>query len=165
MPNQRTEQLYDRHADALFGFLLNLTQHEADTRDLLQSLFVKIAQNPDLLAGARDERAYLLQVAHRMSIDLIRRRTAGDRMLEKVAAETESQDPPGLLAPDRNLCADERESLEAALNTLPDTQRVTVQLRIWEEMTFEEIAETLGICSRTAKRDWDKARAWLTLMG
>src|ERR1035441_8848257 len=36
------ERLYDEHAQAVFAFLLNLTRHEADTRDLLQELFVKL---------------------------------------------------------------------------------------------------------------------------
>ncbi|MEZ5326553.1 MAG: sigma-70 family RNA polymerase sigma factor [Verrucomicrobiales bacterium] len=150
MVQQRTEQLYDRHADALFGFLLNLTQHEADTRDLLQSLFVKLAQNPDMLAGARDERAYLLQVAHRMFIDLVRRRQAGDRLLEKVAAESAIQDAPALFVIDSNLCAEERQRLEAALSALPHDQRAAVQLRIWEQRTFEEIAAITGVSKATA---------------
>jgi RNA polymerase sigma-70 factor (ECF subfamily) len=36
-------RLYDDHAQALFAFLLNFTRSEADTRDLLQELFVKLA--------------------------------------------------------------------------------------------------------------------------
>ena len=38
------EWLYDEHAQALFAFLLNFTRHEADTRDLLQELFIKLAE-------------------------------------------------------------------------------------------------------------------------
>jgi DNA-directed RNA polymerase specialized sigma24 family protein len=40
------EQLCDQHAQALFGFLLNLTRCDSDTRDLLQDLFCKVAANP-----------------------------------------------------------------------------------------------------------------------
>ncbi len=36
-----------------------------------------------------------------------------------------------------------------------------VKLRIYTGMTFEEVADVLGISPRTAKRDWDYARAWL----
>ncbi|MDB6032721.1 MAG: polymerase, sigma-24 subunit, subfamily, partial [Verrucomicrobiales bacterium] len=41
------EALYDEHAPALFGFLLNLTRNEADTRDLMQELFCKLASRPE----------------------------------------------------------------------------------------------------------------------
>ena len=68
------ERLYDEHAEALYAFLLNLTRDEADTRDLLQDIFVKLARAPDLLASARDERAFLIRLAHNAAIDLIRRR-------------------------------------------------------------------------------------------
>ena len=46
-------RLYDEHAQALYAFLLNLTRDEADTRDLLQDVFVKLARNPELLTGVR----------------------------------------------------------------------------------------------------------------
>ena len=36
-----------------------------------------------------------------------------------------------------------------------------VEMRFFAGMSFEEIAETLGISLRTAKRDWALARAWL----
>ena len=62
------ERLYDEHAQAVFAFLLNLTRHEADTRDLLQELFVKLAKQPELLEGVRDERAFLLRMADRKSV-------------------------------------------------------------------------------------------------
>ena len=38
------ERLYDDHAQALFAFLLSFTRNEADTRDLLQELFIKLAR-------------------------------------------------------------------------------------------------------------------------
>ena len=45
------ERLYDGHAQALFEFLLNFTRNEADTRDLLQELFVKLAGGPSCLTA------------------------------------------------------------------------------------------------------------------
>src|SRR5580658_7380379 len=81
------ERLYDEHAQALFAFVLNLLRHEADTRDVLQELFIKAAQNPRLLEGVKDHRGFLLRLAHNQAIDLVRRRAARDRNSEQVAAE------------------------------------------------------------------------------
>ena len=36
-----------------------------------------------------------------------------------------------------------------------------VELRFFRGLTVEETAEVLGISSRTVKRDWSVARAWL----
>jgi RNA polymerase sigma-70 factor, ECF subfamily len=68
------EHLYDKHSQALFAFLLNFTRSEADTRDLLQEIFIKLARQPDLLRNARDERGFLIRLAHNSAIDLMRRR-------------------------------------------------------------------------------------------
>ena len=88
------ERLYDGHAQPLFAFLLNLTRDEADTRDLLQDIFVKLAREPELLAGVRDERAFLIRLAHNAAIDLMRRRGTRDRTRENFAAETISPFAP-----------------------------------------------------------------------
>src|SRR3989442_3520654 len=81
------ERLYDDHAQALFAFLLNFTRNDADTHDLLQELFVKLAQSPRLLEGVREPRAFLLRLAHNLSIDLIRRRGTRQKNYEQFADE------------------------------------------------------------------------------
>ena len=69
------ERLYDEHAQALFAFLLNFTRDHEDTRDVLQEIFVKLARQPELLRAARDERGFLIRLAHNTAIDLMRRRS------------------------------------------------------------------------------------------
>ena len=140
------ERLYDEHAQALFAFLLNFTRHEADTRDLLQELFVKLAKRPELLDGVRDERAFLLRLAHNLAIDLIRRRGTQDKHHEQLAAETLPVFAPAA-GPDESAF---REALGAALGEIPAEQRAVVHLKLWEGLTFEQIAELLGIPLNTA---------------
>jgi RNA polymerase sigma-70 factor, ECF subfamily len=140
------ERLYDEHAQPLFAFLLNLTRDEADTRDLLQELFVKLARGPRLLAGVRDERAFLVRLAHNAAIDLMRRRGTRDRTRETFAAERISPFAPSD-DPDEKLFRDE---LSAALGELPEEQRAVVHLKLWSELTFEAIADALAISPNTA---------------
>ncbi len=140
------ERLYDDHAQALLAFLLNFTRHEADTRDLLQEVFVKLANRPDLLHGVRDERAFLLRLAHNQAIDLIRRRGTREKHYEQLAGETIAVFAP-VAEPDELAF---REALSAALGELPPDQRVAVHLKLWEGLTFEQIAELLGIPLNTA---------------
>jgi len=140
------EQLYDEHADALFSFLLNLTRHEADTRDALQEIFRRLALRPELLEGVRDARGFLLRMAHNQAIDAIRHRAARDRKHESQALAS-----VGLFAstpdPDTQTF---RTALESALSELPPEQRAVVHLKLWEGLTFERIAEILAIPLNTA---------------
>src|SRR6266404_230717 len=81
------ERLYDEHAQALFAFLLNLMRHEADTRDVLQDIFVKLARQPELIKNVRDERAFLLRLAHNRAVDLMRSRSSRKRNDEAFATQ------------------------------------------------------------------------------
>jgi RNA polymerase sigma-70 factor (ECF subfamily) len=140
------EQLYDEHAQALFAFLLNLTRHEADTRDLLQELFVKLAKRPELLEEVHDERAFLLRLAHNLAIDLMRRRGTREKNYEQLAGE-----PAPIFAPATEPDAKAfREALAAALGDIPPDQRAVVHLKLWEGLTFEQIAELLDLPLNTA---------------
>jgi RNA polymerase sigma-70 factor (ECF subfamily) len=140
------ERLYDEHAQPLFAFLLNFTRDEADTRDLLQEIFVKLAREPKLLDGVREERAFLIRLAHNAAIDLIRRRGTRERTKENFAAETISIFAP-TSDPDEKVF---REELAVALGELPEEQRAVVHLKLWDGLTFEEIADALEISPNTA---------------
>src|SRR5580692_9715320 len=88
------ERLYDEHAQPLYAFLLNLTRDEADTRDLLQEVFVKLARDGRLLGGVREVRGFLIRLGHNAAIDLMRRRGTRARTRENFAAEMVSAFAP-----------------------------------------------------------------------
>jgi len=139
-------QLYDDHAPALFAFLLNFTRREADARDVLQEVFLKLTAQPGRLVGVLEMRAFLLRLAHRQAIDAHRRRRTHDAAIERAAAESVILFAPGA-DPDE---ASFRAALTEALAELPAEQRAVVHLKLWEQMTFAEIAEALDIPANTA---------------
>ncbi len=140
------ETVYDEHAQALFAFLLNLTRNEADTRDLLQEVFVKVAQRPALLDNVLEPRAFLLRLAHNLAVDLMRRRATREKNYENLGQETQelfasAADPDTVAF---------RSALAAALGQLPPDQRAVVHLKLWEGLTFERISDLLQIPLNTA---------------
>jgi RNA polymerase sigma-70 factor, ECF subfamily len=140
------ERLYDAHAQALYAFLLNFTRDEDVTRDLLQDMFVRLARQPQLLQGVRHERSFLIRLAHNAAIDLIRRRGTREVYHEKFGREPHPPFAPSA-DPDEHSF---RERLSEALGDLPPEQRAVVHLKLWEELTFGQIAEALGISPNTA---------------
>lgn len=158
------ERLYDDHAPSLFAFLLNLTRSEADTRDVLQELFWRLAARPDLPAGLRDERAFLLRMAHNLWVDDVRRVASRERTRAELAQQPESLFMPDE-DPDRQTL---RRALSAALEQLPPEQRAVVHLKLWEDLTFDTISQTLDIPLNTAASRYryaiDKLRARLRLL-
>ena len=140
------ERLYDEHAQSLFAFLLSTTRNLPDTRDILQDVFSKLAGDPDILHRVRNERAFLIRMAHNALIDLYRRNEARQRNHEKL-----EQEKVDLFAvtdtPDAETF---RSQLNLALAELPPDQRAVVHLKLWEGMTFDAIANSLQISPNTA---------------
>lgn len=138
------ERLYDAHAPALYAFALDLTRHEADAADVLQEIFCRLAARPALLRGVHHERAFLLRMVYTRVVDAARRRTVRQNF-----ADREKAAPPFAEAADPDEAAF-RESLAAALAELPDDQRAVVHLKLWQSLTFAQIADALAIPPNTA---------------
>jgi len=139
-------RLYDEHAQALFAFLLDFTGSDADTRDVLQEVFIRLAREGARWPDVRNERGFLIRMAHNLAVDLIRRRDARTRNHDLFGNER---------MPSMEAAADPDEStfqiaLETALAELPGDQRAVVHLKAWGGLTFEEIATALDISPNTA---------------
>jgi RNA polymerase sigma-70 factor (ECF subfamily) len=158
------QRLYDAHAQALFAFLLTFTRHEPDARDVLQEIFHKLANQPHLLDKVSEPRAFLIRLAHNRAIDLMRRHATRQKNYDQLATTSDSlfhsSDDPDEAA--------FRRATEAALTELPSEQRAVVYLKLWEDMTFEAIANTLDIPPNTAASRYrygiDKLRERLRLL-
>lgn len=73
-------------------------------------------------------------------------------------------DVPHLAMAESDVDAERLLALDAALTelaALDERQARLVEMRFFTGLTFEEAALVLEISSRTAKRDWNMARAWL----
>jgi RNA polymerase sigma-70 factor, ECF subfamily len=163
-PESELQQVYDEHAQALFAFLLDFIRNEEDTRDVLQEIFVKLARQPELLDRARDLRGFLIRLSHNAAIDLMRRRGTRNTYHERFGAE---QIPLFAAASDPDEQAF-RTALAQAMGELPSEQRAVIHLKLWQQLTFEQIAETLEIPPNTAASRYryglDKLRERLRLI-
>ena len=143
------EALYRDHVPALFRFLIRLTGSEAETKDILQEVFVRLAKSGGPDGDIASPRSWVFRLAHRVAIDRHRREETRDRYENLAGRELASAVP----APAGALEADAawlQATLRAALDSLPPEQKAVVLLKIWEELTFAEIAGVLDIPANTA---------------
>lgn len=137
------ERIHDEHAVAMFRHGLVLLRDEGMVRDILQEVFLKLAGGRGTVCDDGKERAYLLRMVRHAAIDRMRR--------EKVRREhaTEASDDLFERSPDPDREAF-RLRIEGALANLPSEQREVVVLKLWEELTFGEIARICDIPPNTA---------------
>ena len=150
--------LYDAHADALYGYVLNLTRSPAESEDILHDLFLKVARDERRFRALAQPKSYLFAMAHRAVIDTVRRADTRRRRHET------SDEPSALFQPDPDH-AFFRAEVADALAELPIEQRAVVHLKLGEDWTFEQIAAALDIPANTAASRYryaiDKLRARL----
>ena len=143
------ERTYETFGPKLYHYLLGVLRSSADAEDALQTVFVKLAQR-DKGDDIEDLTSYLFAAARHEAIRLRdKRRSAKQREEASQAGVEEPAPPPELLAAteDREI---ERKRLEAAIAHLPEEQREVVLLKVWEGLTFREIASVLGVPQDTA---------------
>jgi RNA polymerase sigma-70 factor (ECF subfamily) len=115
----------------------------ARAAELVQEVFRRAWQARDRYQENGAGRAYLLRIADRLVCDLGRKSgrevtldECGWRELEPIGSGAE---PSAMMQ-----CCEAREALHAALDTLSPVQRRVLLLRYYGDLTFAEIAETLG---------------------
>lgn len=130
-------EVYDLVATRLYGLALWRTGDPADAEEIVQEVFVRLAERRRGLGAVRDPIGWLLAVAHRAAVDRVRRRRV---------RSTEPLEVCDLLAapgsePERALDA-ARASRELAM--LPPAQREVLYLHHFAGMTFAAIAAMVG---------------------
>ncbi len=144
---EKLRTLWDGHSRVLYAYLLRLTKSEADAADFLQDVFCRLGRQPELVERLSAEpRGYLLRLAHNVVVDHARRAQTKERIFEKITAARVGEFAV-VEDPDEALL---RRELLAALEDLPDEQRVVVHARLWKMRTLDEIARELGVSINTA---------------
>lgn len=134
-------ELYARHAAELSAFLTGVLRNADWASEALQSTFVKAAEVGHT-AQRETIKGWLFRVAYNEAMLLRRRQEVDHRATRKVAWQRN----PESAAVDAGLLQQEIvERVRRGLETLPVEQRTVVRLRIYDNKTFNEIAEELGI--------------------
>ena len=74
------ELIWDRYADALFGYLVSLLRSRHDAEDVQQTVFVQIARSHQLVAKAGCLKSYLFSMARNAAANFTRQRKRNERL-------------------------------------------------------------------------------------
>lgn len=158
------EDLYGRHRQRLYRFLLRQLRDGALADELFQDIWQKVIAARQ---GWRPEAMFstwLYRIAHNRLADHWRAQQYRPPAPEDADARTERVPDPD--TPERQLSDfEQRRQLQLALDELPLEQREVVLLRLEQELTLEEIGEITGVGRETVKSRlryaMDKLRARL----
>ena len=123
---------------SLFGAAYRMTGNAHDAEDLVQETFLRAYRALDRFQSGSNARAWLHTILQRVRTDAFRRKRRRPETVELLG------EGPAI-APAQDALASGREDLERALLGLPETFRTAVVLRDVQELSYAEIAATLGV--------------------
>ena len=151
------ETLLLRHKDKIYNFIYMKIKDPARSQDIFQDTFVKIVNT--LRKGAYNEEGKFLQwamrIAHNLVIDYFRKANKV-RMISETSYKTDDFNIFSILkVEDENVQESwSRTELENQMvdliDHLPDSQKNILNMRIFQEMSFKDIAEKENISINTA---------------
>jgi len=138
-----------RYARAMVG-------ERAAADDLVQDTLEKAWSRISQWRAGSDLRAWLFSIMHNLRVDQLRRPA-----LSTSSMEEDYVDPPTRATQTDRL---EVQNLESALARLPEEQREVLLLVALEELSYQEVASTLGIPTGTVMSRLSRGRERLRLI-
>jgi len=123
--------------DRFYRMAFYMLESEADAKDAVQELYLKLWNLRDHLEMVQNPSAYGTLLIKNLCIDRIRRARPTEEPDEAIALEA---------PPDEALENRERlKEVKKFIDGLPPTQRKMLQLRFFQGLSYEEIAQKTGL--------------------
>jgi len=150
------EKLVKRYESKIYNHGLRLTGNSSDAMDLMQEVFLGVYRNLHRFRGDAKFSSWIFRIAHNKAVDMNRRK----RLMTsspKFSAEDEGDEFekfPGKtdLEPENRLGNIEQNArVLKMLNELSSDQRSIVELKVFQSLSFDEIARLQDVSTNTVK--------------
>lgn len=133
-------EVYEAYAGYIYTAVLQVVSNREDAEDVTSEFFIKLWRLADTYRKGNGHRAWMVTIARNMAVDLLR----------KTKREVLTEDYTDTMTENASDECVEQEvitdmSLRQALDTLKPNEREVVHLKIMGDLTFQEIADILGI--------------------
>ena len=137
------------HGPKLYIFARQQTRCEADAEDVFQEAVLRVwtAQGSNGTQGATPSLPQMFATIRRCAIDLSRK---NDRRTQREIASSANEQPPITWFESPTESNERAQILEEALRQTPQKYQEVITLKLWGDLTFNQIAETLEIPINTA---------------
>ncbi len=141
------DEIVRRHQTALWRMARRYVKNDADASDVVQQTFVRAFRGLAKFRHAATVRTWLYRISINLALNHVR-----DRAREE-PREPEALDPGATNATgaSRLIEGEDAARLRAAIEALPPKQRMVLELRVFDELPFKEVAD-LADCTENAAK-------------
>jgi RNA polymerase sigma-70 factor (ECF subfamily) len=138
--SETAERLYEEHSGWIYGYCLRLLRSPEEAEDAVQTTYLNACRSLQQGTQPRVGSAWLLRIAQ--NVCFARMRSSGRRgRLERVQDTAVLEET--VAAPQQS--PDALIGLTEALCSLPERQREAILLREWQGLSYQEVAERMGL--------------------
>jgi len=132
------EELVRRHQQGLFSYLYRMCRNSSDAEEMAQAAMVRAWEKLAGFRGASSFKTWLYRIGTNLCFNLRTRRKPTEELDETMAAPDAERPEAAFRQKVRE------EAVHRALALLPDDQRAALVLSVYQDMSYKEIAETMG---------------------
>jgi RNA polymerase sigma-70 factor, ECF subfamily len=158
------EQLIERHQALVAGTVARMLGSNSDVEDIAQQVFIRVWKSARRYVPRAKFTTWLLKITRNLVFNELRRskRHAHVPLQSEPGAEEIPLKDETNPAPDASLLETElQRAIEEAIIQLPESQRMALVLRRYEQLSYEQIAEVLDLSVPAVKSVLFRARTEL----
>jgi RNA polymerase sigma-70 factor (ECF subfamily) len=158
------EKLIERHQTLVAGTIARMLGSNSDVEDIAQQVFIRVWKSAGRYVPRAKFTTWLLKITRNLVFNELRRskrRAQVPLQIEPGAEELPLKDG-ATASPDASLLETElQQAIQKAITELPESQRMAIVLRRYEELSYEQIAEILDLSVPAVKSVLFRARTEL----
>jgi RNA polymerase sigma-70 factor (ECF subfamily) len=158
------ETLIERHQALIAGTVARMLGSNSDVEDIAQQVFIRVWKSASRYVARAKFTTWLLKITRNLVFNEMRRAKRHPHVPVQIDPEAEELPLRDEMTatPDARLLQEELQSkIDSAIAQLPDTQRMALVLRRYQELSYEEIAEVLELSVPAVKSLLFRARTEL----
>ncbi len=148
--------LVDRHKQRIFNLTFRFLNGNQEAEDIAQEVFVKVFSAKDTYKPAAKFTTWLYVVARNTCLQALRKRSSDVSLDER--PENRQEGHYSLVADGRQqgpceaaLSAEKQKKIGEALSRLPESQRLVILLKRYDDLSYEEIADIMSCSIQAVK--------------
>ncbi|TDQ80041.1 RNA polymerase sigma factor [Sphingobacterium yanglingense] len=156
--NSSFKSLFEQYAPRIYSFGFSYLKSVEDTEELVQDVFFRLWRQQQHLDESQNIKAYIFKIAVNLIYDQLRK-----RKLDKLVSELNSM---GYSDEDDTTwntlrCNELQDQIDALIMQLPEQRRLIFTMSRIEGMSYDEIANKLGLSVRTVENQIYRALSFL----
>jgi RNA polymerase sigma-70 factor (ECF subfamily) len=140
------DEIVRRHQRGLWRLVRRYVKNDADAADVVQQAFVRAYRGLDRFRGEASVRSWIYRIGINVALNHVR-----DHGREQPSDVVGDELTVDAVAPGAMLTAERARALRAAVSELPPKQRMVLELRVFDDLSFREVA-ALADCTENAAK-------------